>query len=165
MSPHEVRPGYLLSHRATLAAFAGVMLGMLLAALNQTIVATALPRIVEDLGGMSHYSWVFSAYMLGATVTVPIYGRLSDVYGRRPFFVAAIVMGAILSAGLPAAGETLASAIHPVFVLGVPLMALALLLVLLIPEVPLRRNVRERTDEPAERLPVPRSDAVEPRAA
>jgi EmrB/QacA subfamily drug resistance transporter len=88
----EVRPGYLLSHRATIAAFTGILLGMLLAVLNQTIVATALPRIVADLGGVAHYSWVFSAYMLAATVTVPIYGRLSDVYGRRPFFVAGILI-------------------------------------------------------------------------
>ena len=84
--------GYLLRRRATLAAMSGVLLGMLLAALNQTIVATALPRIVGELGGVAHYSWVFSAYMLGATVTTPIYGRLSDVYGRRPFFVAGIVI-------------------------------------------------------------------------
>ena len=83
--------GYLLSRRATLVAMSGVLLGMLLAALNQTIVATALPRIVGDLGGVDHYSWVFSAYMLAATVTTPIYGRLSDVYGRRRFFVAGIL--------------------------------------------------------------------------
>jgi EmrB/QacA subfamily drug resistance transporter len=92
--------GYLLSRRATLVAMSGVLLGMLLAALNQTIVATALPRIVGELGGVDHYSWVFSAYMLGATVTTPIYGRLSDVYGRRPFFVAGIVIfmaGAVIS--------------------------------------------------------------------
>jgi EmrB/QacA subfamily drug resistance transporter len=86
------RPGYLLSHRATVAAFAGVLLGLLLAVLNQTIVATALPRIVGDLGGLEHYSWVFTAYMLAATVTVPIYGRLSDIYGRRPFFVAGLLI-------------------------------------------------------------------------
>jgi MFS family permease len=81
-----------VSHRATIAAFTGVLLGMLLAVLNQTIVATALPRIVADLGGLEHYSWVFSAYMLAATVTVPIYGRLSDIYGRRPFFVFGILI-------------------------------------------------------------------------
>ena len=88
----QPRPGYLLSHRATIAAFSGVLLGMLLAVLNQTIVATALPRIVADLGGLEHYSWVFSAYMLAATVTVPIYGRLSDIHGRRPFFVFGILI-------------------------------------------------------------------------
>ena len=56
------RPGYLLSPRATILALSGVLLGMLLAALNQTIVATALPRITGELGGLAHYSWVFSAY-------------------------------------------------------------------------------------------------------
>ena len=78
----------------------GVLLGMLLAALNQTIVATALPRIVGDLGGMDHYSWVFTAYMLAATVTTPIYGRLSDVYGRRRFFVAGILIFMVGRRGL-----------------------------------------------------------------
>jgi EmrB/QacA subfamily drug resistance transporter len=93
--------GYLLPRRQTLLAFAGVLLGMLLAALNQTIVATALPHIVSDLGGVEHYSWVFSAYMLAATVTVPLYGRLSDIHGRRPYFAAAIVifmLGAVVGA-------------------------------------------------------------------
>jgi EmrB/QacA subfamily drug resistance transporter len=93
--------GYLLPRKQTLLAMSGVLLGMLLAALNQTIVATALPRIVGDLGGVEHYSWVFSAYMLGATVTTPIYGRLSDVYGRRRFFVAGIL---IFMAGAVVAG-------------------------------------------------------------
>jgi EmrB/QacA subfamily drug resistance transporter len=88
----ERRPGYLLSRRDTILAFSGLLLGMLLAALNQTIVATALPRIVDDLGGMNHYSWVFSSYMLASTVTVPLYGRLSDVHGRRPFFIAGILI-------------------------------------------------------------------------
>jgi EmrB/QacA subfamily drug resistance transporter len=90
VSPDLPRPGYLLPHRATLTAIAGVLLGMLLAALNQTIVATALPKIVADLGGVEHYSWVFTAYMLGSTITVPLYGRLSDIYGRRPFFLIGI---------------------------------------------------------------------------
>ena len=99
MSPREVAPGYLLPRRETLLAIIGVLLGMLLAALSQTIVATALPHIVADLGGMSHYSWVFTAYMLGLTVTVPLYGRLSDLYGRRPFFlfgIALFMAGAIV---------------------------------------------------------------------
>jgi MFS family permease len=59
------------------------MVTLLLAALDQTIVATGLPRIVGDLGGLSSYSWVFTAYMLATTVTVPLYGKLGDVYGRR----------------------------------------------------------------------------------
>jgi EmrB/QacA subfamily drug resistance transporter len=95
---------YLLGKRRTLIVFAGLLLGMLLAALNQTIVATALPDIVADLGGFEHYSWVFSAYMLASTVTVPLYGKLSDVYGRRPFFLLAIVLfmvGAVVSGLAP----------------------------------------------------------------
>lgn len=95
---------YLLGRRRTLIVFAGLLLGMLLAALNQTIVATALPDIVADLGGFDHYSWVFSAYMLASTVTVPLYGKLSDVYGRRPFFLLAIVLfmlGAVVSGLAP----------------------------------------------------------------
>lgn len=71
---------------------AGVMLAMLLAALDQTIVATAMPRIVRDLNGFSHFSWVFTAYMLTSAVTVPIYGKLSDIYGRRGFYLAGIVV-------------------------------------------------------------------------
>jgi EmrB/QacA subfamily drug resistance transporter len=96
------RSVYPLGKRRTLIIFFGVMLGMLLASLNQTIVSTALPKIVDDLGGLEHYSWVFSAYMLGATVTVPIYGKLSDIYGRRPFFVLGIVLfsGGAIVAGL-----------------------------------------------------------------
>jgi EmrB/QacA subfamily drug resistance transporter len=84
--------GYLLERRATLLALTGVLLGMLLAALNQTILATALPRIVEDVGGAEHYSWVFSGYMLAVAVTTPVYGRLSDIYGRRPFFITGIAL-------------------------------------------------------------------------
>src|SRR3982751_6392444 len=66
------------------------MVTLLLAALDQTIVATALPRIVSDVGGLSSYSWVFTAYMLATTVTVPLYGKLGDIYGRRPLFIASI---------------------------------------------------------------------------
>jgi EmrB/QacA subfamily drug resistance transporter len=103
------RSVYPLGKRRTLIVFFGLMLGMLLAALDQTIVSTALPRIVEDLGGFQHYSWVFSAYMLGATVTVPLYGKLSDIYGRRPFFLLGITLfslGSVIS-GLAASMEML----------------------------------------------------------
>jgi EmrB/QacA subfamily drug resistance transporter len=96
----EDRTIYPLGKRRTLVVFAGLLLGMLLAALDQTIVSTALPSIVRDLGGLEHYSWVFSAYMLASTVTVPLYGKLSDLYGRRPFFLLGIVLfstGSVLS--------------------------------------------------------------------
>ena len=86
---------YPLGKRRTLIVLAGTLLGMLLASVNQTLAATALPRIVEELGGLSHYSWVFSAYVLGATLTIPLYGKLSDLYGRRPLFLAAISLFSI----------------------------------------------------------------------
>ncbi len=70
----------------------GVILAMLLAALDQTIVGTALPRIVRELGGVDHLTWVVTAYLLASTVTVPIYGKLSDLYGRKWFFFSGIVI-------------------------------------------------------------------------
>src|SRR5947209_8417583 len=76
----------------------GVMLGMLLASLDQTIVGTALPHIVADLGGLEHYAWVVTAYLLASTVTVPIYGKISDIYGRRVFFIGGMVIFLIGSA-------------------------------------------------------------------
>src|SRR5579884_393718 len=76
----------------------GVLLGMLLSALDQTVVGTALPRIVTDLGGFDHYAWVVTAYLLASTVSIPIYGKLSDIYGRRLFFVSGMVIFLIGSA-------------------------------------------------------------------
>jgi EmrB/QacA subfamily drug resistance transporter len=87
--------------RARLAlVLVAVELGMLLAALDQTIVGTAMPRILADLNGFEHYTWVSTAYLLAATVMVPIYGKLSDIYGRRIFFLggmALFLMGSALS--------------------------------------------------------------------
>ncbi len=91
-------PGYRYTVGRILAIYAGLMATLLLAALDQTIVSTALPRIVSDLGGLSSYSWVFTAYMLATTVTVPLYGKLGDKYGRRPLFLAAIVVFLVGSA-------------------------------------------------------------------
>jgi EmrB/QacA subfamily drug resistance transporter len=85
-------PGYRFTIGRILAIYAGVMVALFLAALDQTIVATALPRIVSDLGGLTQYSWVFTAYMLASTVTVPLYGKLGDVYGRKPLMLFAIVV-------------------------------------------------------------------------
>jgi EmrB/QacA subfamily drug resistance transporter len=72
--------------------FTALMLGMFLAALDQTIVATALPTIVGDLGGLNHLSWVVTAYLLASTVSTPIYGKLGDMYGRKHIFLGAIVI-------------------------------------------------------------------------
>jgi EmrB/QacA subfamily drug resistance transporter len=91
-------PGYNLTIGRILAIYAGLMVTLALAALDQTIVATALPRIVGDLGGITQYSWVFTAYMLTSTVTVPLYGKLGDVYGRKRLFLFSIVVFLIGSA-------------------------------------------------------------------
>ena len=80
------------SHRQIMVIMSGLMLGMLLAALDQTIVATALPTIVGDLGGLNHLSWVVTAYLVASTVTTPLYGKFSDVYGRKRTFQFAIVV-------------------------------------------------------------------------
>jgi EmrB/QacA subfamily drug resistance transporter len=85
-------PGYDFTIGRILAIYAGLMVTLALAALDQTIVATALPRIVGDLGGITQYSWVFTAYMLTSTVTVPLYGKLGDVHGRKNLFLIAIVI-------------------------------------------------------------------------
>ena len=76
-------PGYDFTIGRILAIYSGLMLTLFLAALDQTIVATALPRIVSDLGGITQYSWVFTAYMLTSTVTVPLYGSSATSTGAR----------------------------------------------------------------------------------
>jgi len=91
-------PGYRFSIGRVLAIYAGLMVTLLLAALDQTIVATALPKVVSDLGGLSSYSWVFTAYMLASTVTVPLYGKLGDIHGRRPLFLISIAIFLVGSA-------------------------------------------------------------------
>jgi EmrB/QacA subfamily drug resistance transporter len=78
------------SHRQILLIYAALAMGMLLAALDQTIVSTALPTIVADLGGLSHYSWVVTAYLLASTISQPVYGKLGDLYGRKRIFQTAI---------------------------------------------------------------------------
>ena len=76
----------------------GLLLAMALASLDQNIVAPALPHIVGDLGGGSHLDWVVTAFMLASTATTPLYGKLSDMYGRRPLFVAVLLflLGSVL---------------------------------------------------------------------
>ena len=91
-------PGYQFTIGRVLAIYSGLMVALLLAALDQTIVATALPKVVSDLGGITQYAWVFTAYMLGSTVTVPLYGKLGDAHGRKPLFIVAIVIFLVGSA-------------------------------------------------------------------
>jgi EmrB/QacA subfamily drug resistance transporter len=81
-----------LSHRRVLLIIGALMLGMFLAALDQTIVSTALPTIVADLHGASHLAWIVVAYLLAATVSTPLWGKLGDQYGRKVFFQGAIVI-------------------------------------------------------------------------
>ncbi|PTA69530.1 MDR family MFS transporter [Deinococcus arcticus] len=83
----------------------GVLLGLFLSALDQTIVSTAMPRITQDLNGLSLYSWVTTAYLLTNTALVPIYGKLSDLYGRKPILMIGIVVFLIGSALCGLAGE------------------------------------------------------------
>lgn len=82
------------------AILGAVMLGLFLSAMDQTIVGTAMPRIIAELSGLKLYSWVFTAYMLASTTTVPIVGKMGDIYGRKHFFLAGIVvflLGSVLS--------------------------------------------------------------------
>jgi EmrB/QacA subfamily drug resistance transporter len=87
-----------LSHRQIMVIFGALMLAMLLAALDQTIVSTALPTIVGDLGGLSQLSWVVTAYILTSTVSAPVYGKIGDLYGRKKIFQVAIVIFLVGSA-------------------------------------------------------------------
>jgi len=88
-----------LSHEQILVVLGGLMAGMFLAALDQSIVGTALPRIVSDLGGLDHLSWVVTAYLLTSTAATPLWGKISDLYGRRKIFQLAIgifLVGSVL---------------------------------------------------------------------
>ena len=91
-------PAVMLSHRARMAVLGATLLGLFLASLDQTIVGTALPRIVTDLHGDSLYTWVVTVYLLTSTITGPIYGRLSDAYGRKPLLMAGISLFLVGSA-------------------------------------------------------------------
>ena len=84
-------PQYL-SHQQIVVVLFGLMAGVMLAALDQSIVGTALPRIVSELGGLDQLAWVVTAYLLTATAATPLWGKISDLYGRRPIFQAAIII-------------------------------------------------------------------------
>ncbi|HLI22603.1 MAG TPA: MDR family MFS transporter [Stellaceae bacterium] len=86
------------THREILSVLWGVLLGMMMAALDSTIVTTALPHIASDLGGFLHLSWVITAYLLTSTIAAPIYGKLSDLYGRRRLLQFSIAVFVLSSA-------------------------------------------------------------------
>ncbi|PYV42002.1 MAG: MFS transporter, partial [Acidobacteria bacterium] len=94
------KPHVILSRRRRWAVTGGVMLGMVLAALEATVVGTAMPTVIATLGGLDRYSWVFSAYLLTSTVSVPVWGRLSDLFGRRNLYLVGVfffLLGSALS--------------------------------------------------------------------
>ncbi|MGV9808433.1 MDR family MFS transporter [Micromonospora chersina] len=98
MTAQAARP--VLHARQIRLLMLGLMTGMLLAALDQTIVGTALPTIVGELGGINHYSWVVTAYLLASTASTPLYGKMADLYGRRPVFLFSIgtfLLGSLLA--------------------------------------------------------------------
>ncbi len=87
-----------LTRWAIIGVVAGTMLALLLAALDQTIVGTAMPRIVAELNGLSYYSWVITAYLVASTIMVPIAGKLGDLFGRKPFLLAGMIGFVVASA-------------------------------------------------------------------
>ncbi len=91
-------PALGLARRTKFEILAAILLAMFLGALDQTIVGPVLPRIVGDLNGADYYTWVVTAYLLTSTVTVPVYGKLSDLYGRRPMLLLGIVLFLVGSA-------------------------------------------------------------------
>jgi len=94
------------SRRETVLTMAGVLMVMLLASLDQTVVSTAMPRVIADLHGFDRYTWVSTAYLLTSTVTVPIYGKLSDLFGRKPIFLFGVVVF-LLGSALSGASQTM----------------------------------------------------------
>ncbi len=95
-----VRPLLEMSSKRRWAVTVGVMTGMFIAALEATVVGTAMPTVISSLGGLNHYSWVFSAYLITSTVTVPVWGKLSDIYGRRLLYqigIGVFLLGTLLS--------------------------------------------------------------------
>jgi len=103
LQPEITQSGFApvdMSNARRWAITAGVMTGSFIAALEATVVGTAMPTVIASLGGINHYSWVFSAYIVTSTVTVPVWGKLSDLYGRRLMYqlsIALFLLGTVLS--------------------------------------------------------------------
>src|SRR5260370_4113612 len=100
------QPGlHNLTKRQLVGTLTGLLLTLLMAALDQTIVGTAMPRIISQLNGFDRYPWVTTAYLLTSTIAVPIFAKLSDIYGRKWFFLAGTVVFVIASAFCGGAGQ------------------------------------------------------------
>lgn len=100
------------THKEIVGVLSGLMVGLLLAALDQTIVSTALKKIVEDFNGLEHYTWVVTAYLLTSTASTPLYGKISDLYGRRRVFQFAIItflLGSLLAGAAQSMGQLIAT--------------------------------------------------------
>jgi EmrB/QacA subfamily drug resistance transporter len=106
---HEPSDAEYSKTRARTLIMIGLSLGMLVASLDQTVVGTSLPKIVGELGGMSLFSWLFTAYMLAETITIPIAGKMSDRIGRKPVFLAGmgLFLGGSILAGISNSMEML----------------------------------------------------------
>src|ERR1700682_5120762 len=110
MSTATAEPVYVTSGRGRLTkpqligTMTGLLLAALLAAIDQTIVGTAEPRIIAQLSGFDRYPWIATAYLLTSTVSVPIFASLSDIYGRKPFFMLGATLFVVTSALCGAAG-------------------------------------------------------------
>lgn len=96
----QAGPPLILTRRRINLIFASLLAGMLVSSLNQTIVSTAMPTIVGDLGGLSQMAWVTTAYLLASTLVMPIYGKFGDLWGRRSLFLAAIALFTLASVGV-----------------------------------------------------------------
>ncbi len=99
-SPASAPGKPIMSHRQILLVIYGLMAGMFLSSLDQTIVGTAIRTIGDDLHGLDQQAWVTTAYLIASTITTPIYGKLSDVFGRRPLYIfgiAVFIIGSLLS--------------------------------------------------------------------
>ena len=103
--PPTPTPAAGLTHKQILTILSGLMTGMFLAALDQNIVGTAIKTIADELQGLSAQAWVTTAYLITSTIATPLYGKLSDIYGRKKFFMAAITIFIIGSALCSFAGS------------------------------------------------------------
>ena len=94
----DAAPSSDLTHRQRTIIIIGLMTGLMLAALDSTIVSTALPTIVGEFGGIDHLSWVFTAYLVASATSMPLFGKISDLYGRKKVYQTAIIIFLVASA-------------------------------------------------------------------